>query len=329
MTKLETIQSLAILGGLVAAISPVISLVVTSGRFFYLWMAPFYTLYDLGIVLFVLLFLSGILTCVMAIRAAGYALKMPQRAASDLIGAGVLVLVVGIISLVNILAILSGILVLVAGVECNNTWHRIQRARRQTGWPFVTVATAAGSTWTRRISCRFCGAPLVVYKASAHGPNVHIEMQCPLDKTFDKTRLPLSQLESWTPVVADRLHRCEKCGERTAALIVIGQTGTTSRLRAYCPNRHFNPTFRRIWTPLYPHIARIPQIDVGFQDRPSWQQVQPTFQGVYPRAMTQPQSISASKATITHTGQIGFCTQCGVKIEASDIYCYRCGHQIQ
>jgi hypothetical protein len=244
-------------------------------------------------------------------------------------GAGVLVLVVGIISLVNILTIISGILILVAGVECNTTWNRIQRARRQTGWPFSTVATATGSTWARRISCRFCGAPLVVYKASAHGPDVHIESQCPLDKTFDKIRLPLSRLESWAPVVADRLHRCEKCGERTAALIVIGQTGTSSKLRAYCPNRHYNPTFRRIWTPLYPHVARTPQVDVGFRDRPFGSQFQPTFQGAYPRGVTQPQSISASTVIVTRPEQIGFCTQCGVKVEASDVYCFRCGHKIR
>ncbi|MFX1510817.1 MAG: hypothetical protein ACFFBR_10990 [Promethearchaeota archaeon] len=329
MTKLETIQNLAILGGLGAAFSPFLSLYVSAGHFLYVWMSPFYHLYGLGIVLFILLFLTGILACVMAVRAAGYAPKMPQRAASDLTGAGILVLVVGIISLVNILAIISGIFVLVAGVECNTTWHRIQRARRQTGWPYVTVATAAGSSWARRISCRFCGAPLVILRASARGPDVHIEMQCPLDKTFDKTRLPLSRLDSWTPVVADRLHRCEKCGERTVALIVIGQTGSVSKLRAYCPNRHYNSTFRRIWTPLYPHVAQTPQVDVGFQSRHDWSQFQPTFLRAYPRPITQPQPISSSTVRVNHTEPIGFCTQCGVKVEISDVYCFRCGHQIQ
>ena len=50
---------------------------------------------------------------------------------------------------------------------------------------------------------------------------------------------------------------------------VIGQTGMSTRLQAYCPNGHRNQTFRRVWTPLFPHLARTPIVDVGFQGRPA------------------------------------------------------------
>lgn len=318
---------MAILGGLGAALSPFLTL---SGALF--WMTPwFYSFYyysSFGMVLFLLIFLMGILACVVSVRAAGYVNKMPQRAAPDLKSMGILLVIVGVIAVFNFLVIFSGILILVAGTECDAAWKRIQRARSQTGWPYQTVATAAGNPWTRRISCRFCGAPLTILRASAKAHLVHLETKCPLDETYDTIALPLSRLDSWAPVVADRLHRCEKCGDRTAALIVVGHTGIFTRLQAYCPNGHTNPMYRRIWTPLYPHVAQTPRVDVGFHGRPAPAQFQPTFQQIPPTPVTQPLSISSSKVRVTSDRLSGFCSQCGVKVGASDIYCFRCGHQL-
>ncbi len=328
VTKLETIHGLAIVGGVGATIIPVLSLITSSWYLSFPWVSYFFFYYGFGVVLFLLSFLTGILACVIAVRAAGYVSVMPQRAASDLKTAGILVIVVSFITFFNLLAMISGIVILVAGSECDATWKRIQRARNQTGWPYVTVATAAGSTWARRVSCRFCGAPLVALNAIASGHLVRVETKCPLDETHDIVRLPLSRLESWAPVLADRFHRCVKCGDRTVALIVVRQTGEASKLQAYCPNAHQNRTFRKVWTPLYPHVARTPRIDVGFQSAPLPSQFQPTFQTHQRDTVTQPIPISASITGVTRAGPIGFCTQCGVKVESSDRYCFRCGATI-
>jgi hypothetical protein len=323
LPKLSTIYNLAIFGGLGAAVTPFITPLIGLS----IWFMPFYYFSGLGIALFLLMLLIGILACVMAARAADFVSKMPQRAASDLKAAGILVIVVGIISFFNVLFILFGILLLATGVETDSVWKNIQQARIRTGWPFQTVATATGNPWTRQISCRFCGAPMVVLNASARGHLVHFETQCPLDKTHDSMKLPLSRLDSWTPVVADRLHRCQKCGDRTAGLIVVGQSGMSTSLQAYCIVGHRNSTYRRVWTPLYPHVARIPSDDVGFQGRPTRAQFQPTFHESHRIPKTQ--TISSSISVVTHRGPIGFCTQCGAKVESSDIYCFRCGHQIR
>ena len=329
MTKLETIHNLAIIGGIGAAISPVLTLIISPFYLNWYWVSPYYFIYSFGMVLFLITFLTGILACVMAVRASGYVAKMPQRAASDLTAAGALVIVVGFIALLNILVIISGIVILIAGAECRETWKRIERARHRTGWPYTTVATAAGSIWSRRVSCRFCGAPLVTMSAMATGHLVRVETICPLDETRDTIRLPLSQLESWAPVIADRLHRCVKCGERTAALIIVRQTGVSSRLQAYCTRAHQNRIYRKIWTPLYPHVAQTPRVDVGFQSAPHPSQFRPSFQDHPHIPVTQPIPISASTTVVTRAGPIRFCTQCGVNVESSDRYCSRCGATIR
>ena len=323
MPKLSTIYNLAILGGLGAAVTPFITPLI--GRF--LWFSPVFYFYGYGVVLFLLMVLMGILACVMAARAADFVSKMPQRAASDLKTTGILVIVVGVIALFNVLFIFFGILLLAIGIEADSIWKKIQQARIRTGWPFQTVATAAGNTWARQISCRFCGAPLVILNAFAKGHLVHVETQCPLDETHDSMKLPLSRLDSWTPVLTDRLHRCQKCGGRTAALIVVGQSGMSTSLEAYCIVGHRNRTHRRVWTPLYPHVARIPSTDVGFRSQPAPAQFQPTFHESQRVPKAQP--ITSSTSVVSRTRQIQFCTQCGVKVDISDVYCFRCGHHIR
>jgi hypothetical protein len=254
---------------------------------------------------------------------------MPQRATSDLKVAGILVITVGIISLLNLLIIVSGILIFIAGTECDDVWKKIQRARAQTGWPFATVTTATGSSWARRTSCRFCGAPLVILTATSRGHTVTFRAQCPLDRTHDTLRLPLSQLDEWVTIIADRLHRCEQCGDRTAALIVISQTEFLSLLQAYCPSGHHNQTYRKIWTPLYPHVARTPPSDIKFQSN----QIQPRFRAAATiqriDRITQPIIISSSPQLVSRPRLIRYCSQCGVQIEANDNFCFRCGNQIR
>ncbi|MDO8122956.1 MAG: hypothetical protein Q6364_01055 [Candidatus Hermodarchaeota archaeon] len=320
--ELDTVETLAILGGIGAVLSPIIAV----SRFWIIpiiWQ-PFYYLSQLGFLLLLLSFLGGIVGCIMAVRSGGFVKKMPQRAAWDLKYVGIVVLVVGILAPVNIFQIISGSLILIAGVDVGETWMKIQRARGQTGWPYATVATAVGSDWTRRLSCRFCGAPLVVRAVKARNHLVLLKTKCALDKTSDVIRLPLAQLESWLPSVADRIHRCEKCGERTVALLVERQDANSTYLHPYCPNGHPNRNYRIVWTPMYPHLARSPAVGVGVQS-----QIQPQ---VRPQVIpvTQPISISAR---VTQTNMrdlpIQYCSNCGVRINYSDKFCYRCGSQIQ
>ncbi len=320
--ELDTVETLAILGGIGAVLSPIIAV---SGLWFFpiIW-HPFYYFSQLGILLLLFSFLGGIVGCLMAVRSAGFVKKMPQRAAWDLKYIGIVVLVVGILAPVNILQIISGLLVLIAGVDVDETWRKIQRARRQTGWPYANVATAIGSDWTRRLSCRFCGAPLVVRAVQVRNHLVLVKTRCALDRTSDVIRLPLAQLESWVPSVADRIHRCEKCGERTVALLVVRQDGNSTYLHPYCPSGHPNRNYRIVWTPIYPHLARTPAVGVGVQPA-IHPQVRPQVTPI-----TQPIPISA-RVTPTNIRDlpIQYCSNCGVRIDYSDKFCYRCGSQIQ
>lgn len=344
MSKMDTIEILSILGGAGAALSPIF--LFFGIRNFPIWGISSYYLGEVSLFLFVLSFLTGLLGCVIAVRSSGFVSKMPQRAAGDLKGTGVMIIIVGFITLLNIGSIVSGMLILVAGIKCGATWKRIQRARHRTGWPFTTVATATGNMWARRLSCRFCGAPLIARTAMSTGHSVKVKTLCPLDKTTEVINLPLSQLESWVPKIADRFHRCERCGDRTAALLVIRQNGRVSRLKAFCPNGHPNRKYRTIWTPLYPHVMHTPAVDVGFQGAQVRPQLQPAIgvgghmsmgvasAGTYPRVtpqaapVTQPIPLSSRSSPSRRVGSIQFCSNCGVKIEAFDTFCYRCGSQI-
>ncbi len=347
LTKMEAIESIALFGATGSVLSPFLLLL---GVY---WLIPNFrhlSIYISGFIffVFVLSFLTGILGFIMVIRSNGFVSKMPQRAASDFKTAGAMIIVVGFITLLNWVFISSGLLILIAGIECETIWKKIQRARFQTGWPSLTVATAAGSPWSRRLSCRFCGAPLVAESANSQGHLVRVKCHCSLDKTTEVIRLPLSQLESWAPILADRLHRCEQCGDRTIALLVIGQNQLISRLQAYCPNRHSNRTHRIVWTPLYPHIARTPPTEFGVQGTIRQARILPSMQRHYVEpspldyqrhqiqvvpqitSVVQPIHLSSSppQATVQHN-YIQFCSNCGVRIESSDRFCYRCGSQIQ
>jgi hypothetical protein len=316
--ELDTVETLAILGGIGAILSPFIAF---SGIMFIpsIWYL-FYRFSSLGIILLLLSVLGGLVGCIMAVRSGGFATKMPQRAAWDLKYIGIVVLVVGFLAPLNIFQILSGLLILMAGIDVNETWKKIQRARGQTGWPYANVATSVGSDWARRLSCRFCGAPLVVRAVKTRNHLVSVITRCALDKTSDVVRLPLAQLESWVPSVADRIHRCEKCGERTVALLVVRQDANATYLHAHCPRRHLNRNYRIVWTPMYPQLARTPAVGVGGQTQ------------VHPQVIpvTQPIPISA-RVTPTRIRDlpIQYCSNCGVRIDYSDKFCYRCGSQTQ
>ncbi|MFW9984514.1 MAG: hypothetical protein ACFFCB_07285 [Candidatus Odinarchaeota archaeon] len=320
--ELDTVETLAILGGIGAVLSPIIT--VSRFRMYPITWDPLFYVSQVGLLLLLLSFLGGIVGCLMAVRSAGFVKKMPQRAAWDLKYIGIVILVVGILAPVNILQIISGLLVLIAGVDMAETWNKIQRARGQTGWPYANVATAVGSDWTRRLSCRFCGAPLIVRAVKARNHLVHVKTRCALDRTSDVIRLPLAQLESWVPSVADRIHRCEKCGERTVALLVVRQDANATYLHPYCPIGHSNRNYRIVWTPIYPQLARTPDVGVGGQP-----QIQPQVRP-HVTPVRQPIPISARVAqTNIRDLPIQYCSNCGVRIDYSDKFCYRCGSQIQ
>ncbi len=347
VTKPDTIETLAIMGGLGTVLSPIIMLFMSP--WVYMPDYPYYSsTYFLSppLLIFMFSFFTGLIVLLLTIRTIRFVADMPKRAANELITLGIVVIIVGLIIMFSWLTILSGIVILVAGSESDAVWKRIQRARRQTGWPHRNIPTAMGNTWARRLSCRFCGAPLIIKTATSRGDSVQVESHCSLDKTTETIRLPLSQLEAWSSYMADRLHRCEQCGNRTAALIVLGQDGLNTRLQAFCPYGHLNRFFRRIWTPLYPHVARTPIIDVGFrtaQIHPrftpsvSTTQTQPINLGhiwLHPQtihqaaSVTQPISISTSQPPIEHIRHPQYCSNCGVRIEITDIYCFRCGTKI-
>lgn len=338
LDRLEIGQVLGIFGGTLAASNWVPVLL-------FLTQLP-HLLFLLAPILVFAPALTGVVVCAMSFRAVDMARKMPHRAGRDLGAAGGVGLAVGFICFASFL-VLSSIFVVIASIEVGGVAKTIADARRQTGFLVGTVATAAGGPWHRRLSCAYCGAPLVVKSATPRGPNVLIETDCPLDQTRERQQLPLSQLQEWAPILADRLHRCAQCGERTVALILTSQGPLFTTLRPYCPRRHTG-WFRRIWTPLYPHVARSPPVDLSFHSanlqprfQPSiriygadgtqpLQPVQPSTYGVaitpapQPVAMPWQPVVPARAAYSTQ-----FCRVCGVRIEPNDRFCYRCGIMIR
>ncbi len=339
--RTETIETLGILGGIGAVFGPIIP--------FGIYYVNFWSFFFLAFgYLNLFAFLVGIIACALSLSAVGKVKIRPQQSVRDLQAAGILELIAGFICIFNWLIFVSAILILVAYNENDQLWRKIKFARQQTGFPYITVATAAGNIWNRRLSCRFCGAPLVVMAASSRGPQVRVKGVCPLDNTTDVIRLPLALLEEWAPTLADRLHRCQYCGERTAAQVITHQTYRTTRLRAYCPQNHPNRTYRYIWTPLYPHITNSPEIDVGFRSggyQPRFYpstgvgitQLRPFPQTVAYTTATQhgatsPRSLALSaqpEMLIQREGPITFCMQCGVRVEPMDRFCFSCGRRIR
>ncbi|MDO8056078.1 MAG: hypothetical protein Q6361_04390 [Candidatus Hermodarchaeota archaeon] len=338
MAQLETIDRFAIIGGIIAVISPFF-MVLGYIPYIYLYI-PWTVSVFFPFTIIVSLF-GGVFTYILALRASGFTTKMPQRAGDDLVIAGAVLLTSGIGSLFNLIQILVGILFLILGVEAKVVFKRIQRARRITGWPYATVATSAGSIWARRLSCRFCGSPLIVQSAISSSHLLEVATCCPLDETHERLQLPLSQLEAWTPTLADRLHRCDECGERTVTLIVVRQTGSSCFLKAYCPNTHPNNRFRKIWIPLYPYIAQTPTVDMGFQRgdhrSPTTSTGSQLVQiGTVPSrslrgapsspSIVQPIPISVSTPPVIHQRRTQrFCSQCGATCDRTDRFCWVCG----
>jgi len=339
LDRLETAEVLGFFGGTLAALNW-IPIVLLLGRVAY-WI-PLY-----GGMLVILPALTGFFVCGLSFRAATTAHKMPDRAKRDLNAAGVVGVVVGILCLFNFFLIVSSTFVLIAGSEAGAVVDKIARARRQTGFPMGTVATATGSPWHRRLSCAYCGAPLVVTSVTPRESAVQIEASCPLDQTHDRQQLPLSQLEEWAAVLADRLHRCEQCGERTAALLLIHQGAVFTTLRPYCPVRHSTP-LRHIWTPVYSHVSRSPAADVTYQPADIPSRFYPTIrvygpEGVQPiqpfsrspiagptPLAPQPTVVPWQPATPTRAAYpIRFCRICGARVEPNDQFCYQCGAMIR
>ena len=337
--RLETAEALGLLGGTLAALNwvPMVFLLATLAH----WM-PLY-----GGMFVVLPIVTGFLVCGLSFRAATTGHKMPDRAKHDFIAAGVVGVVVGIICLFNFFLIVSSIFVLIAGSEASAVVDKIARARRQTGFPLGTVATAAGSPWHRRLSCAYCGAPLVVMSVAPQGPNVQVDTSCPLDQTHERQRLPLSQLEEWATVLADRLHRCEQCGERTAALLLIHQGAVFTTLRPYCPARHSTP-MRRIWTPVYSHVSRSPGVAATYPPGDFPTRFYPNIrvygpEGVQPLQPFSPPSIGGSTPPVPQLTVLPwqpvppsraayptrFCRICGARVEPNDQFCCQCGAMIR
>jgi hypothetical protein len=334
LDHLETAEVIGLFGGTLAGLSWIPSFVLLF-RIYY-WMP----IYPVG--LWFAPALTGFLVCGLSFHAAVIAQKTPERAKQNFNAAGIIGLIVGFLCFLNLALILSSIFVLIAGGEANAAVETIAQARRRTGFPLRTVATAAGGPWNRRLSCAYCGAPLVVTAVAPQRPDVRIEARCPLDGIHDRQRLPLSQLEEWAPVLADRLHRCVRCGERTAALLVIHQGVLFTTLHPVCPNQHNTP-FRRVWTPVYSHVAQVPPVDAGYRAAgvPSLrvygaQGVQPA-QPLASRPMTGPTTpppqfaIPPSQpATPTPAPYPPrFCRICGARVEADDQFCCQCGGMIQ
>lgn len=339
LDRLETAEALGLFGGTLAALNwvPVVLLLAR----FYFWI-PFY-----GSMFVALPAVAGFVVCGLSFRAATMAQKMPDRAKRDLNTAGVLSLAVGIFCLFNFFLIVGGLFVLIAGSEAGAVVDKIARARRQTGFPLGTVATAAGSAWHRRLSCAYCGAPLVVTSVVPQGPDVQVDTSCPLDQTHDHQRLPLSQLGEWATVLADRLHRCEQCGERTAALVLIHQGTAFTTLRPYCPLRHSTP-LRRIWTPVYSHVSRSPAADATYQPADIPSRFHPTVRVYGPEGLQPLQPFGrpsidgsippAPQSTIPPWQPVPptraayptrFCRICGARVDPNDQFCCQCGAMIR
>jgi hypothetical protein len=243
---------------------------------------------------------------------------------------GFAALICGLLALFNVLLIISGILIIVAGGVCDTIWGRVRRARRVTGFPWRGVATSLGGRWHSKLTCRFCGAPLVVLSAIGNQHLVLVNTICPLDKVTEQVKLPLAWMDGWIDAFRDRLHRCMKCGERTESLRASRQGRQYTRLRPHC-SQHRTSAQRRIWSPLYSHIAARPEVDVGFRSQQAApRRLHPSHRvyqtrGVSTVRVVTPDYPSPRKSTSRGGASRRFCSECGVRIELGDQYCYRCG----
>ena len=340
MGRVETIETLTIMGGLLAVIGSLGVITRALGTLWYwsyIW-SPF-SLWML--IALVIAWAVGLVGGVIALISYALVRDSPETAGWRTIMLGMGILIVSLLSPLNLVLLPPGLLLLAAGYLCEDLWGRILWARRQTGFPLSSVATTHGGPWHRRLSCRFCGAPLVVLHAKARGPKLIVRTVCPLDGVTEEMNLPLSQMEEWIPVLGDRLHRCARCGERTTSLIPVRSAGMDTWLKPLCPVHHTHGATRKVWTPLYYRVAGNPGPDPGFRRATIYPHtISPAIQTIPTRIPWRQNVVSITHPTggVAHGRLYGgvesgriirFCHNCGVRVEPEDVYCFNCGERLK
>lgn len=327
MSQFTSAETLGVLGGIGAVLSPLVALALPF-RYPYLFL-----LSPARWFLFLPLFMICLAGAVVSIHATTLVSRAPDKAGFRFLVVGFIALICGILSLFNILLIISAVFIIVAGGICDTIWGRVKRARRVTGFPWRGVATSLGGRWHSKLSCRFCGAPLVVLSALGSQHLVLVKTICPLDKVSELVKLPLAWMDGWVDAFRDRLHRCVKCGERTESLRTSRHGRQYVRLSAYC-TRHRTNAWRRIWEPLYPHVAARPEVDLGFRSQHVAPRVRSYPQVYRPERVSPVETVipeypSVSRRTAHRGSTRRFCSECGVQVEFGDQYCYRCGYTLR
>ncbi len=323
MSQFTSAETLGILGGIGAVLSPLVALMLPFSFPYLFLLSP------IRWFLFLPLFMICLSGAVISIHASSYVQRTPDKAGFRFLLIGFIILICGILSMFNFILILSGISLIIAGGVCDTIWGRVKRARRVTGFPWRGVATSLGGRWHSKLSCRFCGAPLVVLSAIGSRHLVLVKTICPLDKVSELIKLPLAWMDGWTDVFQDRLHRCVKCGERTEHLRTSHQGRNYVRVNAFC-GRHRTNAWRRIWAPLYHNVAGRPEVDVGFHSQHVVPGRHPTVRvhrpvRVSPVQTATPQYPRVRQRSVQRGISRQFCSDCGVQVEVGDEYCYRCG----
>ncbi|MFX1475868.1 MAG: hypothetical protein ACFFCO_10395 [Promethearchaeota archaeon] len=327
MSQFRAIETLGVLGGIGAVLSPLVVMVLPF-RFPYLFI-----LSPIRWFLILPVFMICITGAVVSIHASTLASKAPDTAGFRFLIVGFLALICGVLSFFNVLLMVSAILLIIAGGICDTIWSRVKRARRITGFPWRGVATSLGGRWHSKLSCRFCGAPLVILAAIGRQQVVLAKTLCPLDKVPELVTLPLAWMDGWIDVFRDRLHRCIKCGERTESLRTSRQGRHYTLLRVFC-SRHRVHARRKIWSPLYDHVARLPEFDVGFRSDHVAPRVRPVVRECRPRGVSQGQVVTPEYPPIrrrspSYRGSSQrYCSECGVLVDVGDRYCFRCGYAL-
>ncbi len=163
--------------------------------------------------------------------------------------------------------------------------------------------------WQGALTCP-CGRPYILLKIDEVVVSKNKELQplatyvrCPVHRRVRRLFLPYSRLTEWIGAVADRVFRCNHCGE-PAEPRKAATKGHFSIVLIDCPDHGVDDNKRILWSPIYTAAKAVQEIKLV--ETPELEVLLDEDEDILP-----------------------ICPKCGTENDADARYCAYCGNLIE